>query len=137
MQRLSPSYYVCQYLLVAVLFIALIGGKKPHQICRLGLSRTFQMVKPFASKTVLYNVTVGAFAKTGRRFEAGAKALKVLEFLQMADKKDALAKHLTLPERKRLEDNSAENPVRLNAGQFRNSHVQGTGNSEVVTGRDR
>ncbi|WP_020675038.1 ABC transporter ATP-binding protein [Geopsychrobacter electrodiphilus] len=80
-----------------------IGGKKPHQICKLGLSRTFQVVKPFASKTVLYNVTVGAFAKTSRRSEAEAKALKVLEFLQMADKKDVLAKHLTLPERKRLE----------------------------------
>ncbi|NIA20247.1 MAG: ATP-binding cassette domain-containing protein, partial [Xanthomonadaceae bacterium] len=47
-----------------------IGGKKPYQICTLGLSRTFQVVKPFASKTVLFNVTVGAFAKTSRRSEA-------------------------------------------------------------------
>lgn len=80
-----------------------IGGRKPHQICALGLSRTFQVVKPFASKTVLYNVTVGAFAKTDRRADAEAKAIKVLEFLQMDEKKDVLAKHLTLPERKRLE----------------------------------
>ena len=80
-----------------------IGGQKPHQICARGLSRTFQVVKPFASKSVLYNVTVGAFATTSRRPEAEAKAIKVLEFLQMDDKKDALAKNLTLPERKRLE----------------------------------
>lgn len=80
-----------------------IGGRKPYQTCALGLSRTFQVVKPFASKSVLYNVTVGAFAKAARRTEAEAKALKVLDFLQMADKKDVLAKHLTLPERKRLE----------------------------------
>ncbi len=80
-----------------------IGGKKPHQICTLGLSRTFQVVKPFASKTVLYNVTVGAFAKTNHRSKAETKALKVLKFLQMDDKKNLLAKNLTLPDRKRLE----------------------------------
>src|SRR3989339_192451 len=39
-----------------------INGRKPWTLCHKGLARTFQIVKPFASKTVLYNTTVGAFA---------------------------------------------------------------------------
>jgi branched-chain amino acid transport system ATP-binding protein len=80
-----------------------IAGKRPFQACGLGISRTFQVVKPFAQKTVLYNVMVGAFAKTNVPGRARDKALEVLEFLQLAPKKDILAKNLTLPDRKRLE----------------------------------
>lgn len=80
-----------------------IAGKKPYDICKLGVTRTFQVVKPFAGKTVLYNTTVGAFAKTNRLDEAEEKALSVLKLLDMEDKKNTPAKNLTLPERKRLE----------------------------------
>ncbi len=80
-----------------------ISGKKPYQTCGLGISRTFQVVKPFAQKTVLYNVMVGAFAKTNVPGHAREKALEVLEFLQLTPKKDIAAKNLTLPDRKRLE----------------------------------
>ncbi|MDP3769229.1 MAG: ATP-binding cassette domain-containing protein, partial [Dehalococcoidia bacterium] len=38
-------------------------GLKPHVICRLGLARTFQIVRPFLRMTVLQNVTVGALAR--------------------------------------------------------------------------
>ena len=62
-----------------------------------------QVVKPFASKTVLYNATVGAFAKTGVRAKAEAKALEVLQYLHLDKKKDATAGNLTIAERKRLE----------------------------------
>jgi branched-chain amino acid transport system ATP-binding protein len=80
-----------------------IAGKKPYEICRLGITRTFQVVKPFASKTVLYNTMVGAFANTQHLKEAKEQALEVLEFLGMHKKQDVFAKSLTLPERKRLE----------------------------------
>jgi len=80
-----------------------IAGKKPYEICRLGVTRTFQVVKPFASKTVLYNTMVGAFATTNHIREAEQKAMEVLAFLGMEKKKDVFARSLTLPERKQLE----------------------------------
>jgi len=80
-----------------------INGQKPWDLCKKGLARTFQIVKPFASKTVLYNVTVGAFATTSSRAEAEAKAIKVLQLLNFDDKKDAKSSDLTIADRKRLE----------------------------------
>jgi len=80
-----------------------INGSKPWDLCKQGLARTFQIVKPFGSKSVLYNVTVGSFATTNSRSEAEAKAMKVLEYLNFADKKDILAANLTIADRKRLE----------------------------------
>ena len=79
------------------------NGSKPWDLCKQGLARTFQIVKPFGSKSVLYNVTVGSFATTNSRNEAEAKALEVLEYLNFADKKDVLAANLTIADRKRLE----------------------------------
>ena len=80
-----------------------ISGEKPWDLCKKGLARTFQIVKPFASKTVLYNVTVGSFATCKLRSEAEDKAMKVLKFLNLDDKKDILAGTLTIADRKRLE----------------------------------
>ncbi|WP_035239846.1 ABC transporter ATP-binding protein [Desulfobacter vibrioformis] len=80
-----------------------INGKKPWDLCKRGLARTFQIVKPFASKSVLYNVTVGAFATTSSRAQAEAKAIKVLELLNFDDKKDTKSSDLTIADRKRLE----------------------------------
>jgi branched-chain amino acid transport system ATP-binding protein len=80
-----------------------INGRKPWDLCKRGLARTFQIVKPFASKSVLYNVTVGGFISTGNRRVAEEKALQVLEELNFADKKDVRAGNLTIADRKRLE----------------------------------
>lgn len=80
-----------------------INGSKPWNLCKKGLARTFQIVKPFASKSVLYNVTVGAFANTGSRRQAEEKAVVILESLGFADKKETLAGNLTIADRKRLE----------------------------------
>jgi len=80
-----------------------ITGYKPWNLCTMGLARTFQIVKPFASKDVLYNVTVASFATTNSRKIAEEKALAVLESLNFADKKDILAGNLTIADRKRLE----------------------------------
>ncbi len=80
-----------------------INGFKPWDLCKKGLARTFQIVKPFASKSVLFNVTVGSFATTGKRDVAERKALEVLEFLHFSDKKELRAGNLTIADRKRLE----------------------------------
>jgi branched-chain amino acid transport system ATP-binding protein len=80
-----------------------IVGAKPHAICRRGLARTFQIVQPFVNLTALENVMVGAFNRTDDVATARARALEILEFVGLAGKRDAPARELTLPDRKRLE----------------------------------
>ena len=80
-----------------------INGHKPWNLCKKGLARTFQIVKPFASKSVLYNVTVASFVHTSNRRHAEEKAVATLEYLNFADKKDMQAGNLTIVDRKRLE----------------------------------
>ncbi len=80
-----------------------IIGLKTHQICHLGIGRTFQIVKPLAQMTVLENVTASAFCRVNTIKEAKDEALSVLEFCNLADRKDKLAKNLPIAGRKRLE----------------------------------
>jgi branched-chain amino acid transport system ATP-binding protein len=80
-----------------------INGVKPWNLCKNGLARTFQIVKPFKSKSVLYNVMVGSFATTDKTSVAEEKALKVLQLLNFGDKKNERAGNLTIADRKRLE----------------------------------
>ncbi len=80
-----------------------ITTAKPWDLCKQGMARTFQIVKPFASKSVLFNVMIGAFSKTDHAGRAEEMALETLEFLGMADKKDMPAGALTISDRKRLE----------------------------------
>jgi len=74
-----------------------------HQRARRGLGRTFQVVHPLRSLTVLENVMVGAFAAQRTRRAAERRAQAVLEDLELSHRYDALAGGLSLPERKRLE----------------------------------
>lgn len=80
-----------------------ITSLKPYDVCRRGIARTFQLVKPFPTKSVLKNVTVGSFLSSKNINEAEEKALEVLEFVNLIDKKDVLGKSLTVADRKRLE----------------------------------
>ena len=80
-----------------------IVGLKPHRICRLGLARTFQIVKPFGQLTVLENVAVGGFNRIRHSGEAEKKAFEVLEFIGLDHKALMPANSLTTPDRKRLE----------------------------------
>ncbi len=80
-----------------------ITGHKPYEIAKLGLARTFQIVRPFINKSVLYNVTVGAFLRTNQKPEAIERAKEIINFLNLSNKMEVLAKNLSLPERKRLE----------------------------------
>ncbi len=80
-----------------------ITGLATHQIIGRGIGRTFQVVRPFVTKSVLYNVMVGAFLRSRDRHKVEAKALEVLELVGLHQKKDMPAKNLTIVDRKRLE----------------------------------
>jgi branched-chain amino acid transport system ATP-binding protein len=83
-----------------------ITGLKPHQICRLGVARTFQTVKIFANMSVLDNVILGSLFGTTTRIastDAERQATALLEFVGLSALKAALAKELTLANQKRLE----------------------------------
>jgi len=80
-----------------------IGGLSADAVCRRGLARTFQIVRPFPALSVEDNVTIGALQR--HRDVGGARTLahKLLEQLELFDKRDRRAATLTLPDRKRLE----------------------------------
>jgi branched-chain amino acid transport system ATP-binding protein len=80
-----------------------IDGLKPHKVCRRGLARTFQVVKPLARLTVLENVMVSAFSRTNHLSEAEQYAREAITFAEMDAWRDYLAKSLPLGMRKRLE----------------------------------
>lgn len=80
-----------------------VTGQNPWDLCKKGMGRTFQIVKPFASQTVLENVMVGAFAITDNRDKAETRAAEVLDMLGMGDKKDLKPGALTIADRKCLE----------------------------------
>jgi branched-chain amino acid transport system ATP-binding protein len=80
-----------------------IDGWRPDRICRAGVGRTFQLVKPFVGLSVMENVIVGALNACASVREAKEKSAQVIEQLGLAAKRDQMASSLTLPERKRLE----------------------------------
>ncbi|NOY45208.1 MAG: ABC transporter ATP-binding protein [Deltaproteobacteria bacterium] len=80
-----------------------VTGKRPFDLARLGIGRTFQIVKPFAGLTVLENVTVACLLHHPRRRHARQKAWEILEFTGLADRAHRPASGLTLAGRKRLE----------------------------------
>ncbi len=80
-----------------------IKALKTYQICKRGIGRTFQVVKPLARMTVLENVTASAFCRVNTIGEAREEARRVLEFCNLADQAEKLAKSLPIGGRKRLE----------------------------------
>jgi branched-chain amino acid transport system ATP-binding protein len=80
-----------------------ITGQSPHKVSRLGIGRTFQLVRPFLNMTCLENVVVGALSRTSDLREGEEKALEALEFVGLSEKRDWRASSLTIAERKRLE----------------------------------
>ncbi len=80
-----------------------INEMKPHQVCKLGLTRTFQIVQPFPDMTALENIMVGAYVRHPNTTDAKRKAMEVLERVNLSNKADTLGKNLTLIELKRLE----------------------------------
>ena len=80
-----------------------IDGLAPDAICRRGIGRTFQLVRPFPALTVEDNALVGALLRRSGVEAARAHAHDVLRRLDLYDKRHQLASALTLPDRKRLE----------------------------------
>ena len=80
-----------------------IDGLDPDQVCRRGIARTFQIVRPFPTLTVEENVVIGALLRTTDVAAARTAAGDVLRRLDLHDKRDQAASALTLPDRKRLE----------------------------------
>ena len=83
-----------------------ITGLPPHQICRQGIARIFQLVKPFHQLTTLQNVMVGrAYGKdpaTNIR-RAKEEVAGILNFVGLGNKIEVIASQLTMAERKKLE----------------------------------
>jgi branched-chain amino acid transport system ATP-binding protein len=75
----------------------------PHEICKLGITRTFQIVKPFSHLSTLENVAVGCYNRIGHIDEVEESAWEILRFVGLDKKALAPASSLTTPDRKRLE----------------------------------
>ena len=80
-----------------------IDGLPSDQICRRGIGRTFQIVKPFPALTVEENVTIGALLHRRTPREAKEWVHLILDRLDLYEKRHQKAASLTLPDRKRLE----------------------------------
>jgi branched-chain amino acid transport system ATP-binding protein len=82
---------------------ARIDGLAPDEICRRGIGRTFQLVRPFPTLSVEDNVIVGAMLHRPDLAIARRRAQEVLQQLDLFGKRHQPASALTLPDRKRLE----------------------------------
>jgi branched-chain amino acid transport system ATP-binding protein len=83
-----------------------ITGLSPYKICRMGVARTFQLVKVFADMPVLNNVVLGSYFGTSPGMssrDAVREATALLEFVGLSALKATPAKDLTLANQKRLE----------------------------------
>ena len=80
-----------------------LGGLQPFQICQMGMARTFQIVKPFLTISVLDNVMVGALAREKSTAKAKEKSREIIDFVGLSSWTDKEAQGLPLPLRKRLE----------------------------------
>ena len=80
-----------------------IDGLTPDEICRRGIGRTFQLVRPFPALSVEDNVAIGAMLHRHDPALARRRAHEVLKQLDLYGKRHQPASALTLPDRKRLE----------------------------------
>lgn len=80
-----------------------ITGATPYEICRLGVTRTFQIVQTLKEMTVEENVMTGAFLHTKSRKDAQKIAEEVMEMTDLTKKKNILGGSLTIVDKKRVE----------------------------------
>lgn len=80
-----------------------ITNQKPYHLCKKGIGRTYQVVKPFGNISVLDNVIVGAFNKFKRKEDAEKYSLEILKKVGLYEERHQIGKSLTLANKKRLE----------------------------------
>jgi branched-chain amino acid transport system ATP-binding protein len=81
-----------------------VTGLKPHKICKLGIARTFQIVRVFPSMTVFNNVKVAAVNSPRKVKESiPNQVAKLIDFIGLTDKAHFVVKDLTLIEQKLVE----------------------------------
>jgi len=80
-----------------------VTSKPPHARARRGMGRTFQIVHPIATLSVLENVMIGAFGAYPRRHAAEKRAVEILDRVELTHRAADIAGELTLADRKRLE----------------------------------
>ncbi len=76
---------------------------RPHRLCRRGLVRTFQAVRPFSRLTLADNVMVGSLLHSANHGEAEARARRALDMVGLLDRRDDLPGNLTVADQKRLD----------------------------------
>jgi len=80
-----------------------ISHLQPYEICKLGIGRTFQVVRPLQRMTVLDNVIASAFLRAKNKKEAEGMALENLRFTGLYGDRNLISKGLPLGKRKKLE----------------------------------
>lgn len=82
-----------------------ISGLKPHRIAKMGIARTFQIVRPFPRMSVIENVMASAIFGTRSQTGSAARSrsMELLSYMSLDRKADNRAGSLTLPEQRRLE----------------------------------
>ncbi len=80
-----------------------LNGLTPDKVCKLGMARTWQKVRPLAKMTVVDNVMVGALARTNSLRVARGVAMDQLRHVRLEQKASSLAGGLPIGERKKLE----------------------------------
>ena len=80
-----------------------VTGQPPHAICRRGLTRTFQLVKPFGNLSVIDNVMIGALTRLPTVSSARLEAERVVEMCGLTAHAGGHARTLPIGLRKRLE----------------------------------
>jgi branched-chain amino acid transport system ATP-binding protein len=81
-----------------------VTGFAPHKICHLGIARTYQIPQPFVNLTALQNVVVAAeYGRGLSKAAAESEAARVLDMVDLLEKKDVFARDLAAITLKRLE----------------------------------
>ena len=80
-----------------------LAGMQPYQVCQAGLARTFQIVKPFLTISVLDNVMVGALIRETSIKKAREASMEIIQWAGLGHMAHKEAEELPLPLRKRLE----------------------------------
>lgn len=80
-----------------------VVGLPPESLCRLGMARTFQIMRPLTGMSVVENVIIGGFVHTASVAVARERAMDILDVVGLADRAEQPASALALPDRKMLE----------------------------------